>query len=171
MKMKSIAIVFICSIIFSCNSSDNKKDETPEEVTHDTVKSNESTSDSGRTIINRPIIWTVDQENSGSEKLKKPEDARLDTFSSVHLIQLINNNFPDIQLELVKISHDTIYVKIPDSKKITQEMGNTGAENYLAAATYTLTELKNVKYVNYDLREGDHAGPGVLSREDFKRLR
>ena len=171
MKIKLIGIAFFCCVFFSCNSNENKKEEVPEEIIHDTLSSTNSSLDSTQRIINRPMIWTVDQENLGTEKLKKPEDMQLDTFSSAHLIQLINNNFPDVQLDLVKISHDTMYVKIPDSKKLTQEMGSTGAENYMASATYTLTELKNVKYVNYALKEGDHAGPGIFSREDFKRLR
>ena len=84
---------------------------------------------------------------------------------------MINQNFPDIHLDLVKVSHDTIYVKIPDSKRLTEEIGNTGADNYLASATFTLTELKNIKYVNIDLKAGDHAEPGVYSRADFKELR
>jgi hypothetical protein len=118
------------------------------------------------------MIWSVESEENGAkEKLKKPVEIKLDTFSSVHLVQLINNNYPEVQLELVKISHDTMYVKIPDSKKLTQEMGSTGAENYMASATYTLTEFKNVKFVNFAMKVGDHAGPGVFSRDDFKRLR
>ncbi len=171
MKIKLIGIAFISCIFFCCNSNENKKEEkVSNEVVQDSLSTNNSI-DSAQTIVNRPMIWTVDNENSRAEKLKKPGDIRLDTFSSAHLIQLINNNFPDIQLDLVKISHDTIYVKIPDSKKLTQEMGSTGAENYMASATYTLTELKNIKFVNFAMNEGDHAGPGIFSREDFKRLR
>lgn len=169
MKIKSIIIAFIFSAIFSCNSNDTHKEEEQQEISHDTLSAT-ATSDSARTISNRPMIWTVDQENTGTEKLKQPE-AKLDTFSSAHLIQLINNNFMDVQIELVKISNDTIYVNIPDSKKLTQEMGSTGAENYMASVTYTLTELKNIKFVSFAMKEGDHAGPGVFSRDDFKRLR
>ena len=171
MKQKLIGIAFIGCVFFSCNSNENKNEEAPDKMISDTISSSRNSLDSTQTIINRPMIWTVNQENSGTEKLEKPRDAKLDTFSSIHLIQLINNNYPDVQLDLVKISHDTLYVKIPDSKKLTQEMGSTGAENYMASATYTLTELKNVKFVNFAMKEGDHAAPGVFSREDFKRLR
>jgi hypothetical protein len=169
MKIKLIIIAFIFSAIFSCNSNDTHNEEVQQEITHDTLSATAS-SDSAHTISSRPMIWTVDQENTGTEKLKKPEE-KLDTFSSAHLIQLINNNFLDVQIELVKISNDTMYVKIPDSKKLTQEMGSTGAENYMASVTYTLTELKNIKFVNFAMKEGDHAGPGIFSRNDFKRLR
>jgi len=168
MKIKLLVIVFVCCVIFSCNSNENKTEEVQEETVKDTLS---ASSDSLRTVINHPMIWTVNEEKTGKEKLSKPEGIKLDTFSSVHLVQLINSNFPDIHLDLVKISSDTVYVKIPDSKKLTEEMGSTGAEEYMASATYTLTELKNIKYVNFAMKEGDHAGPGVFTREDFKRLK
>ena len=168
---RSILVLGIFCAICSCNSNEDKNEEVTHEETRDTLSAADNLADSSRTIVNRPMIWTVDQENAGIEKLKKPEEVRLDTFSSLHLIQLINNNYPDIQLNLVKISHDTMYVSIPDSKKLTEEMGSTGSENYMASATYTLTELKNVKFVNFSMKPGDHAEPGVFSREDFKSLR
>lgn len=172
MKIKLTGIAFICLVFFSCNSNDKGKEPVINEEVHDTLSSANNPSDSIQKIINRPMIWSVESEENGAkEKLKKPVEIKLDTFSSVHLVQLINNNYPEVQLELVKISHDTMYVKIPDSRKLTQEMGSTGAENYMASATYTLTELKNVKFVNFAMKIGDHAGPGVFSRDDFKRLR
>ena len=167
MKMKYLAILCLSFIFFSCNSGKNT--EPPEEVHHDSASA-PGNGDSALTIVNRPMIWTVDEESTGTEKLKKPENARLDTFSTVHLVELLNNNYPEVQMDLVKMSHDTLYVKIPDSQKLTQQMGSTGAENYMASATYTLTENKNVKYINFDLKEGDHAGPGVFNREDFKKM-
>lgn len=173
MKLNITTIAFICFTIFSCTSNENKN-EKPEALppkSIDTLTSSSNSSDSVKTIINRPMIWTVDDVNTETGKLKKPENIRLDTLSSSHLIQLINNNFPDIHIDLVKISHDTMYVKIPDSKKLTQGIGNTGAEDYMASATFTLTEFKNIKFISFDMKEGDHAGPGVFSREDFKRLR
>ena len=78
---------------------------------------------------------------------------------------------PEIHLDFIKISHDTIYVKIPNSQNLTSDIGDTGAENYLASTTYTLTEMKNVRYVNIAMKGGDHAEPGVYSRDDFKDLR
>lgn len=171
MKKKLILIACIFCVIYSCNSNEENNEEVTHEEVRDTLSAAGNSLDSAKTVVNRPMIWMVDQEKTGMEKLTKPADARLDTFSSAHLIQLINNNYPDIQLNLVKISHDTMYVAIPDSKKLTQEMGSTGSENYMASATYTLTEFKNIKFVNFKMKPGDHAEPGVFSREDFKRLR
>jgi hypothetical protein len=173
MNKKLLTILSVCLLFFACNSSDDNTEETSTEVTNetsvDTVTVNNS-SDSALTVTLSPLIWTVDEQNPENEKMIKPH-VRLDTFSSANLVQLINKNYPDIHLDLLKVSHDTMYVKIPESKKLTQEMGSTGAQNYMASATYTLTEFKNVKYVNFDMKEGDHAGPGVFSREDFKTMR
>lgn len=166
-----LSVVFICCVLIACNSSNDKTEEPAVEVVDDTLFASAEPSDSTRTIVNRPSIWTVDPEDSGIDKLKEPINARLDTFSSAHLIQVLNDNYPEVKLNLVKISRDTMYVKIPDSKVLTEEMGSTGAQNYMASATYTLTELKSVKYVSFSMKEGDHSGPGVFSRADFTRLR
>ncbi len=169
-KIKLICAGIAVCLLMACNSNNDKKAETQEQEIVDTVSTTHSI-DSTKTIINRSMIWSVEPETGEKEKLKAPENAKLDTFSSEHLVKLINENFPDIHLDLVKVSHDTIYVNIPDSKRLTEEIGNTGADNYLASTTFTLTELKNIKYVNIALKAGDHAEPGVYSREDFKELR
>ena len=170
MKIKIIIILFMAFAVISCNSNNDKKTVVKNEILPDTVSISNHEADSSLTIINRSIIWTV-KSDSGKEKLTPPNDIKLDTLSSQHLIQLINENFPDIHLDLIRVSHDTMYVKIPDSKKLTQGVGDTGAENYLASATYTLTELKNIKFVNIAMEPGDHAEPGVYSRDDFKSLK
>src|SRR6185437_12188484 len=171
--MNTIKIAFftlIICVLFSCSSNDKKEQVITKEVT-DTVNAPVS-GDTARTIVNRSLVWKVTLDSADREKLQAPvQEASLDTFTSSHLIELLNQNFPDIKLDLKKISHDTIYVKIPDSKKLTNGLGDTGAQNYLAAATFTLTELKNVRFVNIDMEPGDHAEPGVYSRDDFKNLR
>lgn len=169
-KMKLASVILIVCLIFGCNSNDNNKEETVNETVTDTVSAS-SSSDTAKTIVNHTMIWSVQPQGAENEKLEAPQNIKLDTLSSTQLIQLINNNFPDIHLDLVKISHDTIYVNIPDSKKLTNGIGDTGAENYLASATFTLTELKNIKFVNIAMKPGDHAEPGVYTRDDFKRLR
>jgi len=166
MKIKLVLLASICFLAWSCHSNENKN------VSHKEVSDSVAMpDDSSITVTNRNIIWTVDDENAGREKLKAPGITIPDSFSVAHVIQLLNQNFPDIQMELIKVSDDTAYVKIPDDKRLTQEIGNTGAENYLASATFTLTEIKNIKYVNIALEPGDHAEPGVYSRDDFKKLR
>jgi hypothetical protein len=170
-KIKILCALIGVSLFFSCNSNQNDTVKTPpeQEVT-DTVSS-ENPVDSMRTIINRSMIWTVQPQGSEKQKLKAPDSTQINTYSSAQLIDLLNANYPDIHLDFVKISHDTMYVKIPDSNVLANQIGDTGAENYLASTTYTLTEMKNIHFVKIDMKAGDHAEPGVYSREDFKDLR
>ena len=174
MNKKLLTIFSVCLIFFACNSSEDKTvesaQETTEETSVDTITAN-TNSDSVLTITSKPLIWSVDEQGNENERMIKPQNVRLDTLSSLNLVELINKNYPEIHLDLLKVSHDTMYVKIPESDKLTQQMGSTGAQNYMASATYTLTEFKNVKYVNFNMKEGDHAGPGVFSRQDFKTMR
>jgi len=170
-KLKILCALVVVSLFFACNSNQNDTVKTPpeQEVT-DTVSSDNPV-DSMRTIINRSMIWSVQPQGSEKQKLKAPDSTQINTYSSAQLIDLLNKNYPDIQLDFVKISHDTIYVKIPESKNLTNQVGDTGAENYLASTTYTLTEMKDIHFVNIDMKAGDHAEPGVYSRDDFKSLR
>ncbi|MEO8820802.1 MAG: hypothetical protein ABI267_04985 [Ginsengibacter sp.] len=172
MRKTQLTTAIICmSFIFACNSNNNEEIKTPpEKEVIDTVSNNNS-ADSTRTIINRSMIWTVEQQSPKKDKLKAPDSTQINSFSASQLIDLLNQNYPDIHLNLVKISHDTMYVNIPESQKLTNEIGDTGAENYLASTTFTLTELKNIKFVNINMQAGDHAEPGVYSRDDFKNLR
>ncbi len=77
----------------------------------------------------------------------------------------------NVKLVLVKTSNDTLYVSIPDSEFLGQQMGSAGAQAYMASTTYNLTELKNIKYVNYDMEAGDHVSPGIYSRKSFENYR
>jgi len=53
------------------------------------------------------------------------------------------------------------------AEHLTQRMGSTGAEHFLATATFTLIEYDSIKFVNFIFEEGDHAKPGLYSRESF----
>ena len=37
----------------------------------------------------------------------------------------------------------------------------------MATATFTLIEYDSIKFVNFIFEEGDHAKPGLYSRESF----
>jgi hypothetical protein len=83
------------------------------------------------------------------------------------VITALNKAYPLVQLQYVKTSHDTLFVKIPDSEVLTQQMGTTGAKGYGISCTYTLTELPGIRYVHFDFEEGDHARPGTSDRNSW----
>lgn len=163
-----VAISF--SFLAGCNSDDKKTNETTDVEIQDTVheKSLSPLDDSVLYVQNKSLLWNINEESGF--KLQKPKAPGIDTMSAQNVIQLLNNNYDSIYLDYVKISHDTIYVRIPDSERLTERIGSTGAEEYMASTTYSLTEIKGIKYVNYKFVEGDHASPGVYSRNNFKNF-
>ena len=169
-------ILLFAIILFSvgCNSSTNETKESEETVNREVIDSpgEEGTEEPVLSVTNKPSLWTVEYEdNTKTEKLKKPEDIKIGSLSATDLINTLNETYTSVQLKYDKISNDTIFVKIPDSEKLTQQLGSTGAYNYMAATVFNLTELDHIKYVKFDFKGGDHASPGVFTREDFKLLR
>jgi uncharacterized protein YcfL len=72
-----------------------------------------------------------------------------------------------VPLQIGKVSNDTMFVKISNSKYLTQQMGSSGPEVYMAEVTYNLTEIAGINFVAIMFKEGDHARPGIFSRTDF----
>lgn len=163
--------IFKFLMLFACigckSNSTEEKDVSNSQIA-DTVfeSANHHARDSDVYVKNKSLLWQV--EGTETLKLHKPRVPGIDTMSVKNLIQAINNNYDSIHLDYIKTSHDTIYVHIPHSEMLTERIGSTGAEMYMASATWSLTELRGIKYVNYDFEEGDHASPGVYSRDNFK---
>ncbi len=171
--MKNTILLFaIILFAIGCNSGTNETEEVIIDAVAVDTPEMSGTEEPVLNVTTKPSIWTVEfEDQTKSEKLKKPENTELGSLSATDLINVLNENFADVQLKYEKISHDTIFVTIPESEKLTQQMGSTGSYNYMAMTVFNLTELNNVKYVKFNFKEGDHSGPGVFSREDFKVLR
>ena len=73
------------------------------------------------------------------------------------------------KLKLIGIAGQVISVEVINDEYLTQRMGSTGAAEFLATATLTLTEYENTKFVDFNFEAGDHANPGMYSREGFLR--
>jgi hypothetical protein len=76
-----------------------------------------------------------------------------------------HTGFPVIRLR--NIDQQTANVEIANDQYLTQSMGSDGAQGYLAEVTYTLTENPGIKSINFLFAAGDHAMPGIYSRESF----
>jgi hypothetical protein len=94
-----------------------------------------------------------------------------DSLTVTKLIQMLNDLYPEIQLRYARISNDSIFVQINKSTYLTKQMGSSGAEAYLAEATFNLTELKGINFVDFKFKAGDHASPATFTRTDFIRVR
>ena len=123
--------------------------------------------DSANQIIDAHYFWEADQDAPNGLVMKKSRPISPDSLTTVNLLQALNNLHPNVELSFAKTSGDTVFVKINKSTYLTQRMGSSGAEAYLAEVTYNLTELTGINFVDINFKMGDHAEPGTYSRTDF----
>lgn len=170
--MKVYCAIFFCFILLlsGCTGNDQSTAPVEDEIVTSPPAPEIDSLEMDQTVSNIPSLWSVEVQPDNSEKLKQPDtiDSQL---SPNELMKALNESYPEIQLSFDKISNDTAYISIPQSGYLTDQTGSTGAYNYLAAAVYNITELKDVRYVTFNFKEGDHAAPGTYKRDDFKRLR
>jgi hypothetical protein len=164
--MRKLFILSGLVFIFSCNSN-TQNDEVV------TTDSSYIITDTSSTGIENPVqfknlIWLPVFDSTGGDiLLKQQRPVNADTLTAEKLIKEINGSWDAIKLEFRKISNDTLYVAIPESTMLTQQMGSSGANGYMYSTTFILTELPHVKFVNFDFLEGDHLAPGTYKRGDF----
>ena len=118
------------------------------------------------------LPWISDFDTIKNEfYLKQQRTVIPDSLTATNLINDLNAAWENVKLVLLKTSNDTLYVSIPDSEFLGQQMGSAGAQAYMASTTYNLTELKGIKYVNYSMQAGDHVSSGIFSRKSFENYR
>jgi hypothetical protein len=167
MELFSKSIFFgILILMIGCkHQKDSEVNQTGDEILPvDTVFQRESEIDY-QNEANGNVIWQYDYMNDTILRLR---NTLADNLSTANLIALLNHEYQGkVFLEFVKIAADTMYVKIADSAHLTQRMGSAGAMEYMIVTTFTLTELRELHYVNFSFEYGDHAMPGTYSRKYF----
>lgn len=139
-------------LLISCN---NKADN------------NEVVEDSTRVVQSSSWMATLN-DSTGQLEMKKNEAMGPDSLTATSVVNYLNTQNPNVRLEYVRTSNDTLYVRIPEEMYLTQQMGSTGPTMFFAGAVYNLTEIPGITHVNFDFEEGDHASPGTLNRASFK---
>ena len=130
------------------------QDTSPTVVIADTSKST-------GTIL---YVWLVDFDNKTKKRNPKFKSKYLNVDT---LIKGLNELYPNIKLDKVKISGDTLFTNILDSEYLGERMGTSGAAQYLADVIINLTSVDKIKYVKIDFDEGSHASPGIWTAKDF----
>jgi len=149
--MKKIFLFVLTAVfLFSCKSKDAEQQS--------------SDADS----INAPFYWQayLDDSTGQLEVRKIPAN---DSLSTTSIIDFLNAGNINIKLEFVKVSNDTVFVRIADAMYLTQQMGSTGPSIYLSEVVYNMTQIPGIKEVNIDFEEGDHATPGTYNRTTFDK--
>ncbi len=160
--MKNILLCGCCFLFAAgCNNQHNDKD-----VTADTAAV-VTTVDSAAVNKDSHYFWEAGADAKGKLQMQKVRPLTADSVTAGSIVQLMNDQYPEIQLQYIKISGDSIFLKVSNSKYLTQQSGSSGAESYLAEATFNLTELNGINYVDIQFKEGDHAAPGTYARTNF----
>ncbi len=159
--MKRLAEIALLMLIafYSCRNESKK------------TGSEQNTSKSSQVKKEKVLIlpWNASL-NSETQHLELKYDPATDMsqFTMQDMIDALNLKYPEIPLKLDGMKKDTMQVSISNADFLTEQLGSTGAEVYLAEATFALTELKGVHVVYFSFKEGDHAGPRAYSRKDFQ---
>ncbi|MBK9440827.1 MAG: hypothetical protein IPN53_05715 [Comamonadaceae bacterium] len=98
------------------------------------------------------LIAAVNQSDNDPESFRTPSAAE-------------PTNPP--KLKLISLASGVATVEVINAEHLTQRMGSTGANTFMAEATFTLTEHRDVQSVDFRFEEGDHAVPGLYARQDF----
>lgn len=136
------------------------------------------------TVLNRDNTWYVDYDTATGKDLlvrgSKIKAVRGDINKMIIALnkttfeaEASNAQKEGVPLESPKmrlqgVAEGIAHVEILNAEYLTQRMGTSGAQNYLAATTYSLTEIPGVRGVDFIFPVGDHAAPGVYTRESFK---
>ena len=115
-------------------------------------------------IENRPY-WYTDW-NDGYERWVR--GSQLDSFPKTPK-QLIDclNTLHKTQIRLIRIESDTMFVRFEGADYAIEQSGSFGAEEFLARATFTLTEIPGISFIHYNFEEGSHMVPGYYDRNSF----
>jgi hypothetical protein len=158
--------IYFATVIFSTVISCNTKQSDKKAIDKDTAVLNSFT-DSNTIKTDAHYFWSAELAPKKGVIMKKTRPVAADSLTQTNIIQLLNETYPDIPLQFTKLSSDTLFVKIKNSNYLTQQMGSSGPEVYLADVTYNLTEIPGINFVAIIFKAGDHASPDIYSRTDF----
>ena len=174
--MTNLKLIFVLSSLFflsACGNqqnskTDKKRSQENEYITKDSANQADYPGQvkTGKVEADDNVpIWIYDYM---VDTIIQVRTVKKDALTSEKLIGILNLEYQDkVRLDFVNISQDTIFVKIDNSGYLTQQMGTAGATGYMISATFTLTELPDIKFVNFDFEVGDHALPGTYGRKYY----
>jgi hypothetical protein len=161
--MKKICYLGLIIFFSACNQQEEKEPaplpEQPPEATTDSLQIVKGEA--------KLYVW----KNDADYTRRKNSEINVASVNADSLIKGLNQMYENVYLQKDKQSNDTLYTFIKDSEFLTNRMGSTGAEVYVADVVMNLTEVPGIKYVHIDLQEGSHMQPGTWSRTNFARYK
>lgn len=166
-------IIGLTLLTVGCNTStqDNKDVPHPDTVSTDLIKKESGKQENTFSYNPAGALWEYQFDTILKDfKLVKLRQYNKDTLTIQRVENIVNMSWPKVQIKYLKTSKDTVYLTIPESKVLTQQMGTSGADAFMISTTYSFTDLKGIKYVSYDFEVGDHASPGVYNRNSWTQI-
>ncbi len=108
----------------------------------------------------------IDDIRRDVNKLISALNSTIEDFESTRQLgEIVTTDLPQINLQ--KIEQQIANIEIANDQYLSQHMDLDGAQDYLAEVTFTLTENPAIKAVNFVFNAGDHAMPGLYTRQSF----
>ncbi len=150
MKISHLIIVAIV-LITACKCNNDQQEPTAE--------------DSILVIPDTLLVYDVNTDTRTWKKFTEVPDS---AFTAIRIVNGLNQKYPEVQLQLIKQSNDTLYVIVPNNEFLGERMGNAGAVSWFSDAVLNLTGVPGVTYVNIQMEKRSHALPGVFTKENVK---
>lgn len=150
MKISHLIIVAIV-LITACKCNNDQQQPTAE--------------DSILVIPDTLLVYDVNTDTRTWKKFTEVPDS---AFTAIRIVNGLNQKYPEVQLQLIKQSNDTLYVIVPNNEFLGERMGNAGAVSWFSDAVLNLTGVPGVTYVNIQMEKRSHALPGVFTKENVK---
>lgn len=151
--MRYLTTLLFLAVMISCNNDASTS-----------VKENDSSQIQKWFDTDTLLVWDCSAEDHTKKRIFHPSDS---ITSAQALVNGVNKTYAEVKLTFDHISNDTMYVTIPKANWLTDQAGNTGAEQYLAFAALNLLEMKGVNHINFLFEGGAHARPSTYTDLDF----
>lgn len=163
--MKMILLLALITAVVSCNANKEEANKSS------SIETTEDSATVEPTLQYNPesklYVWKA---NFDYTKVQNPTLLQV-ILNSDSLIKGLNERYENVFLQKDRISGDTLYTFIDDSQYLSNQMGSTGAEVYIADVVLNLAEVPGVKYVAIKMEEGSHAQSGIWTKQNFEQYK
>ena len=150
--MKKSVCIFCLVLIFISCKNEKEGDRSPDSAT--------------LVVPDSLLVYEVDAES----KTKKPfTEIPGDSITVQHVVNGLNQKYPEVQMQVLKVGNDTVYVTFSDNGEFLGErMGSAGSSAYIADAILNLTGVKGINAVRIEMPRHSHVSPGVFTKQNFQ---
>ena len=118
----------------------------------------------------RTGLWRIDPHRESGRLIFTTEYPNASVYEIAKALNAAFHEDSVSEFRITGVREHTVSVKVLDATRLTQGLGSTGAQEYLAQVTFSLTSVPGILDVNFEFEEGDHASPGTFDRTRFDEL-